>query len=356
MPETEKPIPRTSFGEEIPPVKVFSFNITSRCNMNCNFCFQHGREYNAGKDMTFEEFKYIVDQIASSTHEGVSKHICIGGGEPLLNKDLEKMSNYATRVLGRNNVSITTNLALFPITVPQVAALIQRLGSPVFNVSLDREHLRYGKEMEERVSAFFAAVRQLGVTAHVQNVAQTKYQEKHRWPRNIARLIPKEVREEVAKFNSYGRREFYSHRRAVKDMREYLAKLRKGKHVAVPPFNVVLSMGLAPAPGMKIPIEIHFSVDGKAYLFSGLGAFHAPQLSLGSWRRETLAEITQTNLPYKLNMLKHWFGMIRIGNREKNARFNFIDRDNPRKAKAFGKYATRRFKAQKKVMKNRFKR
>jgi hypothetical protein len=55
-------------------------------------------------------------------------------------------------------------------------------------------------------------------------------------------------------------------------------------------------------------------------------------------------------------MLKHWFGMIRIGNREKNARFNFIDRDNPRKAKAFGKYATRRFKAQKKVMKNRFKR
>jgi len=162
MPEEKKPISRTVFGEEISPVKVFSFNITSRCNMNCNFCFQHSRSYNKGKDMTFEEFKHIVDQIAAQKHEGATKHICIGGGEPLLNKDLERMSLYATKILGRNPVSITTNLALFPTTVPEAAALIQRLGSPVFNISLDREHLRYGKEMEARVQTFFAAAKQLG--------------------------------------------------------------------------------------------------------------------------------------------------------------------------------------------------
>jgi len=166
-------------------------------------------------------------------------------------------------------------------------------------------------------------------------------------------LIPKEVREETAKNDVYGRREFYSHRKAIKEMKGYLGKLKKGEHVFVPPFNLIMGMGLAPAPGMRIPVEIHFSVDGKAYLFTGLSAFHAPQLSLGSWRRESLAEITQTNLPYKLNMLKHWFGMIRIRNPGKNERFNFIDRDNPKKVRLFGKYASGKFEAQRKVMRNR---
>ena len=355
MPEEQK-LFRTVFGEEIPPISVFSFDITSRCNMDCNFCFQKGREYRAGKDMTFDEFKHLVDQIASLNHERSTKYICLAGGEPLLNKDVERMSKYAVEKLGRIPVSITTNLALFPTTVSGAVALIQRLGSPTFNISLDREHLMYGKEMEARVKAFFAAAKHLGIKTHVQNVAQTKYQEKYRWPRNIARLIPKELQEEVKKLDSYGRKEFYSHKGAVKGVRKYLDKLKTGEHVAFPPFSLIMGLGLSPAFGMKIPVDVHIAGDGKAYLFSGLSAFHFPQLSIGSWRRESLAEITQTNLPYKLNMIKHWFGMFRIGNSQKNSRFNNIDRESAEKSKRFGKYASRRFEAQKKVAKNRFKR
>jgi len=61
MPEEKTKLDLTPFREEIPKVKNFSFSITSRCNMNCNFCFQNHRSYNAGPDMTFDEFKHIVD-------------------------------------------------------------------------------------------------------------------------------------------------------------------------------------------------------------------------------------------------------------------------------------------------------
>ena len=355
MPQEQK-IPRTVFGEEIPPIKLFSFDITSRCNMDCNFCFQKGREYNIGKDMTFEEFKTIVDQIADLPNSGVKKYVCLAGGEPLLNKDVERMSNYAVRKLGEHSVSITTNLALFPTNVSDAVALIQRLGSPIINVSIDREHLRYGKEMEARIKAFFAAVKQLDVRARVQNVAQTKYQEKYRWPKNIARLIPKEFKEKVSTNDSYGRREFYSHKKAVEEVRNYLGKLKAGEQVLRPPIGIMMGLGVAPPSVRGMPVSVNFTVNGKAYLFSGLTPFHAPQFAIGNWRKESLSELTQKNLPYKINIVRHWFGMNRIESSQKLARFNSIESSNPAKARLFGNYVSRRLEAQKKVVRSRSKR
>jgi sulfatase maturation enzyme AslB (radical SAM superfamily) len=217
--EEEKKIRLTPYGEEISSIKTFSFSVTSRCNMNCNFCFQNGRSYNQGPDMKFEEFKHIIDQIAEQGRQtGHIPNICLAGGEPFLNKDLAQMSEYATTTLGNQHVSITTNLALFPTNVADAILLFKRFGMPRFNLSIDREHLRYGKEMESRISTFFNAQKQLPqVKMTIQNVAQSKYQEKYRWPRNISRLIPKQVREQVQKDYSLGRREFYTHKKGMKE-------------------------------------------------------------------------------------------------------------------------------------------
>jgi len=273
-----------------------------------------------------------------------------------LNKDLEAMSRYAVKVLGRKNVSITTNLALFPTDLVGGVMQLMRLGMPRTNVSLDREHLRYGKEMEERVRAFFAAAKKIGIRVHIQNVAQTKYQEKHRWPRNIARLIPKALKEEVKNSRDFGRREFYSDKKSIKTIKDYSAQLKSGEHVGMLPFGVVMALGVFPLYGGRIPVEVHFSCDGKAYLFSGIDALHVPQLSLGSWRRETLQEIIRTNLPYKVNFIKSWLGMTRIGPAQRHSKFAWPDKENPKKSKLFGKYVERKVKEQKARRRNPFKR
>jgi organic radical activating enzyme len=307
--------------------------------------------------MTLDEFKGIVDQIAEYTKRtGENPSICIAGGEPFLNKDLEAMSKYACEKLGRKSVSVTTNLALFPTTTLEGVMKIMRMGLPTINVSLDREHLMYGREMEARVKAFFESAKHTGIRATVQNVAQTKYQEKYRWPKNIARLIPKEIKELVAKNDSYGRREFYSHKKASKDLSEWINKLKNGTATHMPPINVVMGLGIPPMYGMSnmLKVEVHFATDGKAHLFCGLDALHMTQLSLGSWRRESLREITQTNLPYKLNMIKHWIGMMRTNAAHKHQKFRIPDKDAPQKMRLFGKYASRKFEQQKKAKRNRF--
>ncbi|MEK6958627.1 MAG: radical SAM protein [archaeon] len=347
-------IPETPFGEEIPPIKLFTFDVTSRCNMNCNFCFQRGREYYTGPDMKFEEFKKLIDQIKEQGKIlGNSKFICIAGGEPFLNKEVVQMSQYAVRVLGRKNVSITTNLALFPTNPAETAALLKRMGLPRVNVSIDREHLLYGREMEARIIAFFAGAKAAGAKANVQNVAQTKYQEKYRWPKNIARLIPKEFKTRVAQDSNSGRREFYSSKKGTEDMKNWLGKLHRGEGAPMPPINVALGVGLVPLYGAKMPVTVHFATDGKAYLFSGLGALHAPQFSIGSWKRETLKDIIKSNLPYKINVIKGWLGMVSIAAKDKHQRFRAIAKENPKKVKLFAGYALKRFEREKKQNKNR---
>jgi organic radical activating enzyme len=348
-------VPETIFREEIFPIKIFSIGVTSRCNMDCNFCFQKDRSNYTGPDMTFSDFKKIIDGIAEHAKTADKPTICITGGEPFLNEELAKMSRYAIKVLGKSKISITTNLSRFPKTVPEAIALVKKFGNPHFNLSIDREHLRFGQDMEARINAFFTAAKKLGTSHSVQNVAQTKYQQKHRWPRNIARLIPKNIKAEVAANTNYGRTEFYSNKDSVTTLGNYLLDLKRNgnKNHPMPPFGVMMSLGVSPAYGMRLPVEVHFSTDGKAYLFSGIDALHFPQLSIGSWKRESLRDITQVNLPYKINMLNHWFGIHRTSAHEKMPQLRWIDKGAAeQKARIFGKQALKRLKAQKKQKRN----
>ena len=62
--------------------------ITNRCQLSCSFCPKTKREI---KDMSFEEFCHIVDEIVEYT-DMIYLHVM---GEPLLHKDVEKMIRYA---------------------------------------------------------------------------------------------------------------------------------------------------------------------------------------------------------------------------------------------------------------------
>ncbi|MCM8791841.1 MAG: radical SAM protein [Candidatus Omnitrophica bacterium] len=62
--------------------------ITNRCNMRCVMC-EHTYWDEPPRDMSFDEFKYIVDQFPRLTWIGLT-----GIGESFLNKDFIKMLSY----------------------------------------------------------------------------------------------------------------------------------------------------------------------------------------------------------------------------------------------------------------------
>lgn len=81
-------------------LKKIYIEITNRCNLNCSFCIHNKRPF---KDMTFDEYKMIINKIKNQTKE-VYLHVL---GEPLLHPNINEFIDYAT-----NNgllVNITTN-------------------------------------------------------------------------------------------------------------------------------------------------------------------------------------------------------------------------------------------------------
>ena len=73
----------------IPSFSPISINLdlTSACNFACRFCVD-SKLTNAGKSLTLEEIKRTIDTLHSY---GLRSVILIGGGEPTLHKDFQKV-------------------------------------------------------------------------------------------------------------------------------------------------------------------------------------------------------------------------------------------------------------------------
>lgn len=78
--------------------------ITSRCNLNCTFCFANSGMDPTG-DPTIDELR---DRLKSLRHLGYTPNIQISGGEPTLRDDLPEIITL-TRSLGFDFVQLNTN-------------------------------------------------------------------------------------------------------------------------------------------------------------------------------------------------------------------------------------------------------
>lgn len=67
------------------PSKMAATAFTSRCNMRCPFCHNSDLVIGNADKYPMENFIKFL-----STRQGVLEGICITGGEPLLNKDIDK--------------------------------------------------------------------------------------------------------------------------------------------------------------------------------------------------------------------------------------------------------------------------
>jgi radical SAM protein with 4Fe4S-binding SPASM domain len=89
---------------EKPRLAGLQFELTSRCNERCIHCYIPNGKKNSGFDMSFERFKYILDQYA----EMGGIHVTLSGGEALINKDIIKMLRYCREK--DLKISLLTNL------------------------------------------------------------------------------------------------------------------------------------------------------------------------------------------------------------------------------------------------------
>lgn len=87
-----------------PRLANLQFELTSRCNERCIHCYIPNGKKNAGFDMPFEKFKYILDQYV----EMGGLHVTLSGGEALMNKDIIKMLRYCREK--DLQISLLTNL------------------------------------------------------------------------------------------------------------------------------------------------------------------------------------------------------------------------------------------------------
>lgn len=76
---------------EHPRLSSLQFELSTRCNERCIHCYIPNYKKNAGIDLSFDRFKYILDQFV----EMGGFEVIFSGGEALLNKDIHKMLLYS---------------------------------------------------------------------------------------------------------------------------------------------------------------------------------------------------------------------------------------------------------------------
>ena len=128
----------SSTGQPPPLIRKIAFFITSRCNMNCVYCYGDGGRTDANTDMKFHTACRTVDWLIRQSKEQTNLSILFFGGEPLLNRPLmEKTVDYA-RERGKElkktfQFDMTTNATLLNEDV--IAFLLKANIKPM--VSLD---------------------------------------------------------------------------------------------------------------------------------------------------------------------------------------------------------------------------
>lgn len=88
----------------LPRLAGLQFELTSRCNERCIHCYIPNGKKNSGFDMSFDKFKYILDQYAEMG--GIC--VTLSGGEALMNKDILKIMRYSRKK--DMQMSLLTNL------------------------------------------------------------------------------------------------------------------------------------------------------------------------------------------------------------------------------------------------------
>ena len=121
--------------------------LTSRCNLNCNYCFaEHRGEF---EDLSVEQWKGIIDELKQRG----TKLVFLMGGEPLLYKGVEEIIEY-TKEKG-----IQCHLTTNGVLIPQFVKALRKVD--LLMVSLDGS--KKGNDLNRGTGSFEKITRGIGV-------------------------------------------------------------------------------------------------------------------------------------------------------------------------------------------------
>lgn len=101
---------RSSFGKlDLPQIE---FVISTDCNLQCQHCNNYTPLIFTKENYDFEEYKKDLDNLLKRVNS--IQYLSISGGEPFLNKDLDKYIEYTVSKSKIKNVIVLTNGTLLP--------------------------------------------------------------------------------------------------------------------------------------------------------------------------------------------------------------------------------------------------
>lgn len=138
---------------------IIDLYINGNCNFNCEYCATKSLSWDRFKPMNFNKAKYIIDCISLSKYNVI---LCILGGEPTLNKDLNKIIDYASSKPQIKEIELytngSTNLSKLHTDKCKVVVSIHPYMYPKFrdkilnNISLLNKNKLLVKIMNENIS------------------------------------------------------------------------------------------------------------------------------------------------------------------------------------------------------------
>ena len=136
------------FYEDYEPIddfecpEVIHAELTSRCNLNCDYCYVPKMETELG----FEEWRKIINDLSDFG----AFQLTMGGGEPFIRDDVIQLANFADDC--GLNVTVTTNGMLLEDFSPEELSIFRQI-----NISYHRSALDQGFEMENALDRIVEA-------------------------------------------------------------------------------------------------------------------------------------------------------------------------------------------------------
>ncbi len=133
---------RVRFGKEPRKALITLFEITTRCNLRCSYCYINEKDsypnsYNQ-KELNFQDACKVIEEIKKS-----SRTLIFFGGEPFVREDFNKLVDYANS-LGFDSLGVFTN----GTTLLKNIDIIRKLDTLYISYDLSRKK-QYPKLMEK---------------------------------------------------------------------------------------------------------------------------------------------------------------------------------------------------------------
>ena len=159
MPATDA-IPVRQERQQLSTVQL---SVSSRCNLNCKYCYATDRKENQYPKMTLDDYKHVVDDILEYS-PGVE--FTVTGGEPLLNPDVFDIATYI-RSKG-STVDLLTNATLISeINICRIHDCFDKVTVSIDGSTAEKHDRFRGRGAYERTANALRLLNEYEVPCHI---------------------------------------------------------------------------------------------------------------------------------------------------------------------------------------------